>query len=61
MIIRFFSVPIMVIAATFSIPRYMRSKVVTSLELCIDFLAYLVFLVRVVFSFSEISGIYTRV
>ncbi|XP_077967846.1 transmembrane protein 145-like [Styela clava] len=41
----FFAVPIMVLVSTFAIPKYMRSKVVSILELCIDFLAYFIFLV----------------
>lgn len=44
--VRFFTVPIMVLIATFAVPKYMRAKVVTILELFIDAVAYLIFMVR---------------
>nr|XP_002124065.2 transmembrane protein 145-like [Ciona intestinalis] len=40
----FYAIPIIVLVATFAIPRYMRRKVVNGLQRCIDFLAYSVFL-----------------
>uniref|UniRef100_H2ZAC8 GPR180/TMEM145 transmembrane domain-containing protein n=1 Tax=Ciona savignyi TaxID=51511 RepID=H2ZAC8_CIOSA len=40
----FFAVPIMVLVATFAIPRFMRRKVVNGLQRCIDFVAYSFFL-----------------
>jgi len=43
---RFYAVPVMVLVATYSIPRYMRSKIVNGMQRCIDFMAYAVFLVH---------------
>ena len=36
----------MALVATYSIPKYMRAKVVNGMERLIDFVAYAVFLVR---------------